>query len=372
MIKIVNGYIHVYRLYDIAEEIDLTKVVNALQNSARFQLNSNKNSIFIKESPVYFSLGSESVHLLNKEFESECLCKVWNYGVVSICFKIKILDLSVQELLDLGNFLENNDVISIKAEDKKNIIKIKLSEALKQPADYNIIEDYTTVILTEVSKDSTVIIDPNEAKELIDVSSIILAENKIKLAQIVKKTITENYLQYSEKDLLVLDWNSAVIIDFTNNNDYFEYADLIEFSLSHLLEFRVYDSILDDRLNKLYDSMDKENIEKIDDKTYSEISREAGQIYIEISDVLDRVNNSLKMIGDSFYAKIVRYINGRFRIEDWEKSTKEKLDKLTNISAILQDRVESKLSNSNEKTSHTFEIIVIILILIEILKGIFY
>jgi hypothetical protein len=205
-----------------------------------------------------------------------------------------------------------------------------------------------------------------------DLSSIILAEKKIQLSEAIRKTILENSLQYSDKDMLVIDWNSSIIVDFTETNDYVEYIDILEFSLSHLLELRIYDFILDDRLNKLYDSMDKDLGDQLNNETYSAISKEAGQIYIEISDVLERVNNSLKVIGDSFYATIIRHINKKFRIEDWEKSTSNKLDKLMNISSILQDRIESRLSNSNEKKSHFFEIIVIILIILEILKGIVF
>lgn len=368
-----SGFVFVYRLYDIAEEIDLKKVNSLLLQSSRFKLNSTKNSIFIKEAPVNFSLGTDSINLKDKTYEYETICKVWDYGVLSICFKISISELGLTSLMDLSNFIENDPIISVIASEKRSSIKTKLLDSLKQPADYELLEDYTTFVLKEVTDSNGIAIkDPNVIKSTIDLSSVVLAENKIKLAESIKKGILDNCLQYSEKDLLVIDWNSAIIIDFTDTNDYVEYSDILEFSLSHLLELRIYDFILDDRLNKLYDSMDKDLGDQLNNETYSMISKEAGQIYIEISDVLERVNNSLKTIGDSFYATIIRHINKKFRVEDWEKSTSNKLDKLMNISTILQDRIDSRLSNSNEKKSHFYEIVVIVLIMIEILKGIVF
>lgn len=364
-----QGFVFVYRLYDIAEEIDLSKVNTLLQTSSRFKLSSNKNSIFIKEAPISFSLGMERCVLNELEYECETLCKVWDYGVISICLKIPIINMNINAIKDLSYFLENDSIITILASDKKNTIKTKLFDSLKQPAEYDLLEDYTSFVFKQVEYDNRSIIDPAIVKEKMDLSSVILAENKIQLSESIRKTILENSLQYSDKDMLVIDWNSSIIVDFTETNDYVEYIDILEFSLSHLLELRIYDFILDDRLNKLYDSMDKDLGDQLNNETYSAISKEAGQIYIEISDVLERVNNSLKVIGDSFYATIIRHINKKFRIEDWEKSTSNKLDKLMNISSILQDRIESRLSNSNEKKSHFFEIIVIILIILEILKG---
>lgn len=364
--KIADGRIYIYRLYDIAEEINLEKIPSLFSASHPIPLTASKNSIFIKEYPISLSLGNSKVKLNEEDYEYEVLCKIWHYGVISICLKLSIKELSFKKLQDLSHVIENNQEVTKIAQNYKEELKQKIGAALKTPAEFSLIEDYTSYVITKVVSDKNdEVTDLVQIKEAFDLPSIILAENQTKLADRIKSVIMENSLQYSNQDLMIIDWNSSVIIDLTGQKEYVAYCDLLEFSLSHLLELQVYDTILDDRLNALYENMDQE---KVNNETYASLSKEAGQIYIEISEILDRVNNSLKTIGDSYYAIIIRHINKRFRLDDWERSTNEKLDKLMNISAILQDRIESKQSISSTHTGHFFEIIVIILFLIEIFK----
>jgi len=203
---------------------------------------------------------------------------------------------------------------------------------------------------------------PAELLEKADVSALILAEGREQLSELSKVLITENVLQYADNDLAVIDWNSALLIEPDGQRDV---ADVIEFSLTHLLEFRYYDDLLNRKLDELYDTIDqkKEGIVNIFRNFYADIAEESSTRYIEFSEFLGRIENSLKTVGDPYLATVFRSSSEQFRFDDWRKSISRKMETLASITQILQGEV-------NSKRSHWLEIIIIILIALEMVPMI--
>ena len=127
-----------------------------------------------------------------------------------------------------------------------------------------------------------------------DIAALILAESKDELSSQTKNHILEHALQYSKSDLAVVDWNSALLVDSEMPQDV---ADTIEFCLTHLLVMRHYDSLLDDKLSSLYDSLEARHnslFRKMLSNFYSRMEEDSAQKYIEFSEFITRVENSLK------------------------------------------------------------------------------
>ena len=113
------------------------------------------------------------------------------------------------------------------------------------------------------------------------------------------KTTIENSLSYYKNDLIIVDWNSAFVYDTSKD---FEVLDVIEFALIQSLELRVYDNYLDVIIQKAYGDLGKEKTlfmlryrNKLNNLLY---------IKLEITEVVDKVENSLKLVGEPFLAKI--------------------------------------------------------------------
>ncbi len=93
------------------------------------------------------------------------------------------------------------------------------------------------------------------------------------------------------------------------------------------------------------------------------MSREASALFIEFSDYVERVENSLKFVGDFYLATIFRAASARFNLHEWEEGVSRKMTALARISEVLQAEI-------NARRSHWLEIIVVVLILVEMLSTI--
>jgi hypothetical protein len=162
--------------------------------------------------------------------------------------------------------------------------------------------------------------------------------------------------QYSKSDLTVIDWNSAFVVEPSGRK---EVPEVIEFALTHLMEMRYYDQLLDQRLTTLYDAIEATR-GKLFSSRFSKIAKESSAMYIELTEFLERVDSSFKVIGDFYLAKIFRSSTEEFRIRDWEENITRKLNLLAQVSKMLQGEVDVS-------RSLYLEIAVVILISYEVI-----
>jgi hypothetical protein len=96
---------------------------------------------------------------------------------------------------------------------------------------------------------------------------------------------------------------------------------------------------------------------------FSSSSKEANTRFLEFSEFIERVDNSLKVVGDFYLAGIFRAAVRRFRLADWQQSVTRKLNLFTRVSELLQGEL-------NVWRGHVLEFVVIFLIAFEIVSAI--
>jgi hypothetical protein len=360
---IKRGTILVYRVFDIAEEVDLRSVENVLRDAsatARVTIARNRgNAVVIRNAPVRLNLGKVPVRVFDGTIQAELLATVWDYGVLSLVFQIPIAEGTTWSSLVPKGAVLNGDIPGIEelnqlAREKARELTQLMRPALKRVNEWDVFEDYTIYFLEELTGVDKV----SQLLERGAVPELILGEHKEKLSPKSRNGIRDVSFQYSESDLAVIDWNSAIVIEPSGQRDI---PDVLEFALTHLLEFRYYDDLLDDRLTELYDSIElgKNTLFRGD---FAKISHEANSRYIEFSEFLERIDNSLKVVGDFYLAVIFRGAIRRFRIPDWQESLSGKMNLLARVSELLQGEV-------NTRRAHMLELIIIMLITFEIVSA---
>jgi hypothetical protein len=361
-IKIKRGKILVYRVFDIGSEIDLDKVEALFEDKKlkeRFKLDRKHNmSLIISSSPVSVQLGTFNIKLVDETVPAELIAKVWHFGTVSLCFQIPIREgTSWSELIRIASWIENDEEIETFARVKAKEFQTDIRTAIPIPSDWSINEDYVTYYVQEFEGP----VGPLAAlPEKIDIPALILAEPREFLSEAMEKGILENQFQYSKDDLVVVDWNSALVVDPSGSMDV---PLVIEFALNQLLEMRYYDDLLDQRLNTLYNEVVGRKKGLLSNK-YSRLAEEASQIYLEISEIVENVENSFKTVGDFYLATIFRASSKRFRFDDWQRSINDKLGNLAEVSRLLHSEV-------NESRNQTLEIIIVVLIAIEVVPFVY-
>lgn len=357
-IKVKKGKILIYRVFDIGSEIDLEKVEALFEDKKlkeRFKLDRKHNmSVIISKSPVSIQLGAIDIVLQDSKVSAELIAKVWHFGTVSLCFQIPIAEgTSWSELIKIASWIEKETEIDEIARAKALQFQNDIKYAIPILNQWKINEDYITYFIQEFEGLQG---SMTNLLEQADVPALILAESKEVLSDTIKKTTMEFTHQYSKDDLVVVDWNSALVVEPNGSMDV---PLVIEFALNQLLEMRYYDDLLDQRLNTLYNEVVGRKKGILSNK-YSRLAEEAGQIYLEISEIVENVENSFKTVGDFYIATIFRASSKRFRFDDWKKSIDEKLNNLAEVSKLLHSEV-------NESRNQTMELTILLLIAIEVI-----
>ena len=273
-------------------------------------------------------------------------------GAFSICL---IFDLphefSLPELNRLSQEIDFNLDIQKIADDKVRDVTFNIQRALKNFRIWKEYEDFIIYNIDEFDQKYTVkdIVNNDELYKL------IIGVKSESVSDQYKEMVKKNIFSFTNDDFVVIDWNSALIYDPTDNKDI---ADVIEFALVQLLEMRYYDRNLDDKIHSLYKGLDSKSSTILTNK-YGDISKEAAKTYIEISEIVEKVENSLKVIGDFYYSQIFRAASERFRFKDWQQSVDSKLNNLAEVSKLFQGEI-------NERRNQLMEFIIVVLIAIEV------
>ncbi len=355
-VKILKGSILIHRVFDVGGEILLTQAEKLLsEDSKRLKLTTDtRKAIIIKDAPLKVELGECALTINAAPLPARIFARVWGYGVISITLELPIAHGTPwADLVKLASGIEASDDVHKAAVAAKDTLKKRILAAIRQPTEWAAYEDYITYFIEKLEG----VGNPRELLEKADIPALILAEGVEPLSETSRDLITENVLQYADNDLAVIDWNSALLVEPDGQRDV---ADVIEFSLTHLLEFRYYDDLLNLKLDELYDTIEqkKEGIINIFRNFYADIAEESSTRYIEFSEFLGRIENSLKTVGDPYLATVFRSSAEQFRFDDWRKSISRKMRTLADITQLLQGEV-------NSKRSHWLEIIVILLIALE-------
>jgi hypothetical protein len=139
---------------------------------------------------------------------------------------------------------------------------------------------------------------------------------------------TGRYLSYYEHDLVVVDWDAALIIDERQNFD--ETLYIMELANLQLAELEAYDRILDDSLERSYRDLSSNSA-----RGRAGMLRELRELRIDLARFSDELLNISKFFGDWHLARIYENISTRFHLGDWHKTLDKKLQTLDNLYQLL-------------------------------------
>ena len=139
---------------------------------------------------------------------------------------------------------------------------------------------------------------------------------------------TGRFLSYYEQDLVVVDWDAALIIDSKVNFD--ETLYVMELANLQLAELEAYDRILDDSLERAYRDLSTRPM-----RGRSTILRELREIRIDLARFSDELSNITKFFGDWHLARIYENISARFHLADWHRTIDGKLKTLDDLYQLL-------------------------------------
>jgi hypothetical protein len=131
-------------------------------------------------------------------------------------------------------------------------------------------------------------------------------------------------------DLVIPTWNAAFVYDTPVGAQ--AALEILEFANSQLLEFRYYDELLDNELAAIYARLQHPKwYDEWIGSRYTRAARQVHSLFIDVNDLTDRTENTLKFIGDIYAVRVFALVADRLGLETWKANVQEKLKTLDDI-----------------------------------------
>ncbi|MDD1704968.1 MAG: hypothetical protein LUP97_07075 [Methanoregula sp.] len=324
-----------YRIYDIGREIDLNWLERALAQSyftARTSFVRVKpKSIMIEEPPLSILMHPVRVERDGRAFEFSVVARVYDIGAISFCLVYENQEADLSALEEIAFLFAGQEGLSeFYVQYLKTLGEIIRPHIKNFAINPDFFEDYS-VYVTDRRDDS---IDPVP----------ILIGERINISPQMREEIVKNSLSYTTDDLAVLSWDSALLCNPESPTDL---IDLIEFANVQVLELRYYDRELTREMEKMYD--DIEHADRLSQfrrgRKYHAIMAKQMESYAEISEVIEKVNNLIKVTEDVYYARVYATALKVLRSGLWSESVSRKIEVIQENYSMLSDEVRIQHSN---------------------------
>ncbi len=356
---IKKGRIIIYRLFDAAQEINLSMIELKEKEGAKrlkFSKTPYMKAIEIANPPLSFDLKPFGMRLFGRETRVSVIAKAFDFGVISIAFDVPVPEgATFAELEETSRALEVDASINEIA--KQYVLQLfeSLGPCISGPEiKEDFIEDYLVFYIEEFKS-----VPPGfKASDFLhhyDATRLLLYEERA-LSAFTRKDTLRHCFSYYPDDLIIVHIDNAFIIDPTGSTDM---PDILEFANAQILELRYYDHVIDAELSWIYRELSTRGITFFRLREYEKIAKKITRIVTEITGVTEKVNNALKVTEDIYYARIYRTFMSILRCREWEDSIGEKLRIITNTYKMLHEEISSK-------RAYAIEVSILILIAIDI------
>jgi hypothetical protein len=354
----LQGYFRVLNFFDIGEAFDLDKLRAILGPGAVAHPSGS-----IQRAPEYAQTQNVPIQeafapiKLPTGETLEATIKYYWFGVASV-------ELATTFQTEFDSFSTkssrwmNAPEVETAAEELLRARLQQISPAVIRPAAKWLDEDYLVIDIQSAQHPDG---RTATAAELLQCHGEQIAElvrgETVALAPSEREEILRSALSYYPTDLVVVGWAAALVYDKPGATS--AVIDLLEYANTQLLEFRYYDELLTALLSNVYSSLEGH------ESFWSRwrLSRRAGRLNrlrLDVMDLAERTEYSVKFISDTFYARVYRVSSARIGVEDYKTLVGEKLK-------TAGELYEFMVAEFNERRMFAVEIVVAVLVLLDVI-----
>jgi len=332
----VGEVVYIYA-FDVAYDMSRTQINELLgQPVAQFAVDASKRSprhlFFYK--PQMVRLPPQERIGPHGAVRVDRVVKILPVGAISITVRVPFAVNRVEDLVEYHDLEFTNGALQDEVRRLAEEVRQALQPHLIRPVAQLAQEEAYTVFCIQ-SPLATTEGAPLNAEEWLrtqrrEVASLLTQEPDIDhLSAQEADESTGRYLTYYEHDLVVMDWDAALIVDQPENFD--ETLYVMELANLQLAELEAYDKMLDDALVRSYRDLGERR-----SRPRGEVLKELRDIRIDLARFNDELSNITKFFGDWHLARIYENISARFHLGDWHRSIGGKLKTLDDLYQLLK------------------------------------
>jgi hypothetical protein len=362
MFRLTQASALCYRIFDVGEGLNLEKARELVKTATTRLSLRREGSEYIQLSnpPLAYELGPRPLTLKGGTCEAHVSVRLFDHGAVSVILRIDIpAGTTLEALIPFSDDVSDNPEIEVLAKEVVTAIRQTLAPAIQDPHLWEERESYTVFRVREIEGHPTA----QQLTEAPELPRLILGESReMNLSKAERDDVMSHAFSYTDRDLAVIDWNCAFLYEpphFAQN----DVADLLEIANAQLLEFRYYDDVLDQELGRVYDKIEKRRSGgTLFRSPYKQLLRDLMLTLIEMSEFIERVDNSLVIVADVYLGRVYEAAVRQLRIPQWQVQVSRKQKLLSQTYELLKGEVDTG-------RALTLEVMVVILILLEIVVA---
>lgn len=260
--------------------------------------------------------------------------KLLPVGAISILVQVPFRISAIQELVAYHDLQFENGSLQDEVQQLAERVRHELSAYYIRPTAHLASEEAYTVFCLE-SPFMSQAAPPLCAQDWLqahrrEVAALLTQETETdQLSPQEAEESTSRFLSYYNHDLVVVDWDAALVIDERSNFE--ETLYLMELANLQLAELAAYDQILDESLERAYRDLRHRPLRR-----RSNMLRELREIRIDLARFSDEMSNITKFFGDWHLARLYEAVSSRFHLADWRHTIDDKLKTLDDLYQILQ------------------------------------
>ncbi len=358
------GQIVAFYLFDVGETIDLQAVPALVAGPAVAARLSPKPAtppyVQYDKPPLSFDGATVGIPDLDGY---QVRVRAYDYGVISLALSRSFFG-DWSELLAIGQALIENAELEQRAEDLCRIVVDRLRRAISGLRAGFLSEDYLVYVVHELDQAVS-------AEQLLgihgDTIATMLRGERLPLSAQEKAKILRHRISYLSDDLVIPTWNAAFVYDTPGGA--LAALEILEFANSQLLEFRYYDQLLDNELASIYARLQRPKwYETWIGARYTNAARQVHSLFIDVNELTDRTENTLKFIGDIYAARLFAMVADRLGLERWKANVQEKLKTVDDIYRFAVEQSSMSRGQFLELTVVLILVLELVLIFMGVMK----
>ncbi len=352
----LSGSVLVLIQFDVCEELRLDVLQHALKQEDDARPVRQPN---LKHSaPSYVSYQRPPVRgrldplVLESGERLEGEIKYYDYGVVSILYQLpftgdweSLVHLSSRWVWDVDFASRVEPIVRQKLE--------RIPQVMENPYTRWLSEDYFIFHVREATGSPTAVDLTTRFGSQI---AQIVRGDRLTLSGRETAEVLQSQISYYAEDLAVITWNAAFLYDSTAGAE--TAIQLLEYANSQLLEFRHYDELLTEILDRVYDELEKKN------SFFSRwgMARNANGLHsvlLEVSELTEHADNAIKFLSDMFAARLYKVAAARVGVPDYRDLVEQKLKTAEELYNFMVEQF-------NQSRAFFLEVMVVLILLIEL------